>query len=301
MTVFRAAVASDERHVLAEGPSWDETTGQVLWVDIARGQVFEGRLDGDRVEQTRRLDFQGTVGAAVRSATGDLLVAGQEQLIVVSPSGKRSLGPRIVPVGKASRTNDGACDPARRFLVGTLPLDDRSGEETLVRVEDTGHLTVIDADLSLSNGLAWSPDGRLFYSTDTVGGTIWVRDYDPVTGKVGERRKHLCVSDGYPDGICADSRGHLWVAIWGAGEIRSFSPEGDHEDTVREPAPHTSSVAFAGPGLDVLLITTASRGLGPEGFKKYPDAGRLFTARVGVAGAPCSPWSGSWNANPSGN
>lgn len=292
MTTYAATVASVERHVLAEGPVWDASTEQVLWVDIVKGQVFEGYLQGDSVLQTKRHDFVGTIGSAVRSTSGDLLVAGQEQLLLVTSAGDTIPGPNIVPKGTSSRTNDGACDPSGRFLIGTLPLDERTGEEVLVRLEDSGDLTCIDNDLSLSNGLAWSPDGRLFYSTDTVPGIIWVRDYEPDTGAVGPRREHLRITDGFPDGICTDSRGNLWVAIWGVGEIRSFSPEGKHENTVTVPCPHPSSIAFVGQDLDLMLITTASRDLSPAGFETYPDAGRLFTARVGVTGNPCSPWSG---------
>lgn len=294
MTTFTAIVASEERHVLAEGPLWAGATGQVVWVDIVKGHVFEGRLDGGSVVQTRRHDFDGMVGAAVMSTRGDLLVAAQEQLVIVAPSGERTPGPRIVPTGKRSRTNDGACDPAGRFLIGTLALDDRAGQETLIRVEDNGELTSIDADLSLSNGLAWSPNGRLFYNTDTVDGIIWVRDYDPETGLIGERREHLRITNGFPDGICTDSRGHLWIAVWGSGEVRSFTPEGTPEHTVKVPCPHPSSVAFIGPKLDTLLITTASRDLTEAELQTYPDAGKLFTAHVETTGAPCSPWSASW-------
>ena len=64
------------------------------------------------------------------------------------------------------------------------------------------------------------------YSTDTIPGVVWVRDYDASTGEYGPRREHLQIDDGYPDGICVDADGHLWVAIWGAGEVRSFTPDG---------------------------------------------------------------------------
>jgi len=290
MTIFQATTASTHRNVLAEGPLWAADT--IYWVDIEAGQVFEGRLTGDRVEQTARHDFDGTVGALAVSTDGHLLVAERERLVVVSPAGQRMPGPRIVPQGANRRTNDGACDPAGRFLIGTLSLGDESGAETLARVEDDGSLTTLDDDLALSNGLAWSPDGRLLYSIDTIPGVVWVRDYDAASGTVGERRELLRVTDGSPDGMCVDERGYLWVAIWGAGEVRSFSPAGDHVDTVRVSAPHTSSVAFVGPELDVLLITTASRDLSAHELERYPDAGRLFTARVGVRGTPCALWGG---------
>jgi len=291
MTEFRATTASTHRNVLAEGPVW--AAGTIYWVDIEAGQVFEGQLQGDRVEQTARHDFDGTVGAVAVAADGQLLVAERERLVVVSPAGERTPGPRIVPAGANRRTNDGACDPAGRFLIGTLSLGDESGTETLVRVEDDGTLTTLDDDLALSNGLAWSPDGRLLYSIDTIPGVVWVRDYDAASGAIGPRREHLRVTDGSPDGMCIDERGYLWIAIWGAGEVRSFSPTGEHMDTVHVNAPHTSSVAFVGPELDVLLITTASRDLSAPELEAYPDAGKLFTARVGVRGTPCAPWAGA--------
>lgn len=130
----------------------------------------------------------------------------------------------------------------------------------------------------------------MMYSTDTEPG-IWVRDYDVQAGHVGLRRQHLHIQDGCPDGICAHSRGYLWVAIWGEGEDRSFTPAGIPADTVRVPAPHVSCVAFVGEQLDQLVITTASRDLSPDDLKLYPDAGCLFLARAGATGVPATPWS----------
>jgi sugar lactone lactonase YvrE len=292
--VFEALPASARRHILAEGPVWNATTHTILWIDVEAGSVFEGRLTADRVEEFRQLDFDGRVGAAVPGVDGSILVATAKRLVVVAPNGERRNGPVIVPDGMERRTNDGACDRAGRILVGTLALDDREGSEGLYRVEDDGTLTTLDSDLTLSNGLGWSPDGTLLYSTDTVPGVIWVRDYDASTGRVGERREHLRIEDGSPDGLCVDSRGYLWIAIWGAGEVRSFAPSGGLAAVVRVPTPHPSSVAFIGDDLDTLLITTASRDLSDAELAQYPDAGRLFLARVDATGTPTFPWSASW-------
>jgi sugar lactone lactonase YvrE len=263
-------------------------------VDIEAGSVFEGRLSDGRIEESLRLEFDGLVGAAVPGVKGDVLVATHDRLVVVAPSGERQHGPRIVPDGQRSRSNDGKCDPAGRFLIGTIALDEREGDERLYRVEDDGSLTTLDSDLTLSNGLGWSPDGSVFYNTDSVQGVIWVRDYDARTGATGARREHLRFEDDVPDGLCVDSRGYLWVAIWGAGEVRSFAPDGEQVATVRVPAPHTTSVAFVGESLDTLLITTASRDLDEAERRRYPDAGRLFLADVGATGAPVAAWSESW-------
>jgi sugar lactone lactonase YvrE len=167
----------------------------------------------------------------------------------------------------------------------------------LWRREFDGSVTVLDDDLELSNGLAWSADGTLLYRVDTTPGIVWVRGYDPISGQVGDRDVHLRIVDGSPDGMCLDSDGNLWIAIWGGGQVRCFSPAGELVATVSVPARNTTSVAFIGPELDTLLITTADSGDpggddpgGDDPGGGEPDSGRLFTAEVGARGQPVSPW-----------
>jgi sugar lactone lactonase YvrE len=99
--------------------------------------------------------------------------------------------------------------------------------------------------------------------------------------------------------MCADAHGNLWVAIWGAGQVRCYSPAGEQRAVVDVPAPNTTSVAFVGQSLDTLLITTASEQLSGTQLDRYPDSGRLFTARVEVSGVPVPPWTGAhaWPAH----
>lgn len=293
----QAVPASTQAYVLGEGPVWDGPRQRVLWVDITAGLVLIGRLSADlTVVETQRLAFPGTVGVVVCSEAGDLLVAGPKQLRTVSAAGTVGPAPNwppaLIPDSKHSRLNDGGCDPAGRFLVGTLALDERTGDEQLLRVETSGAVTVLDAELGLSNGLAFSPDGTEFYSTDTLPGLIHARSYDAESGQYGSRRVLLKIDYGSPDGICVDADGNLWVAIWGAGQVRCFSPAGDLLATVEVDAPHTSCVAFVGPDLDTLLITTASEQLSPAQLAEHPDSGKLFTCRPGVRGLPVPAWSG---------
>jgi sugar lactone lactonase YvrE len=287
----RAIPACPQVHVLAEGPVWDPVRQRVLWVDINGRAVHTGTLSGDQVVPQDVLTFTETVGTVVCSEAGDLLVAGARALHVVSPDGVRTPGPQLIPATKASRLNDGTCDAAGRFLVGTLALDDREGEEQLMQVA-SDQVTVLDDDLGLSNGLGFSPDGSSFYSIDTDAGLVRIRSYDAATGHVGARRELLQITDGHPDGMCVDIAGNLWIAIWGAGQVRCYSPAGEHLTTVEVAAPNTSSVAFVGPALDLLLITTASEQLTPGQLAQFPDSGKLFTCRPGVTGLPVPPWAG---------
>jgi sugar lactone lactonase YvrE len=294
---FRAVPASEERYGLGEGPFWDGDRSRVLWVDVNVGAVHSGDLSAERVSPNTLLQLDETVSAVVSSRRGELLVAGARRLHSVSPRGAVSPGPPILPERVASRLNDGACDGAGRFLVGSLALDDRDCEEILVRIDADGKVVVLDDDLGMSNGLGFSPRGDRLYSIDTASGTVWTRDYDTATGAFGRRDELLRVDGGKPDGLCVDGQGNLWIAMWGAGHVRCYSASGDHLAVVEVDAPNTTSVAFVGASLDVLLITTASEQLSQAQRARYPDSGRLFTARVGVSGLPVPNWSGTEGAS----
>ncbi|AGL16585.1 SMP-30/gluconolactonase/LRE family protein [Actinoplanes sp. N902-109] len=277
---------------LGEGPVWDPARNRLLWVDIAGHALHEGELDSTTGAVTRSgtRDFTAEVGAVAVAASGELLVAERETLTRVGLDGTRTELARVLPRGTRSRLNDGAVDPAGRFLVGSLDPRETATSEVLVRLGRDG-LTTLDADLTMSNGLAWNPAGDRLYSIDTVPGTVWVRDYDAATGATGDRHEAFRFTDDYPDGMCADADGNLWIAIWGGGRVECRSPDGRQLATVTVDAPHTTSVTFAGPGLDLLVITTATTGLSTADLAHHPGSGRLFTARVDAVGLPGTYWN----------
>jgi sugar lactone lactonase YvrE len=290
---FRAVPASEQRYVLAEGPVWDGPRERVLWVDINTGTVHSGALRGEGVSAEVVLRMPETVGAVLCSGAGELLIAGARRMYTVALDGSVTPGPRIIPDGQGSRLNDAGTDPAGRCLVGSLALDGRSRQEVLVRLDADGGVTALDDDLGLSNGLAFTPDGKQLYSIDTTPKIVWIRDYNVDDGAVGPRREFLRLTRGSPDGMCLDTFGNLWIAIWGAGEVRCYSPAGEYLAIIDVSSPNTSSVAFVGPSLETLLITTASEQLSAAQLAAYPDSGRLFTADVGVCGLPVTPWAGT--------
>ncbi|MFC7530858.1 SMP-30/gluconolactonase/LRE family protein [Actinoplanes sp. GCM10030250] len=280
---FTAQPGGTGAYFLGEGPVWDAARERLLWVDIMAGDVHEGRLDTTtgEIRTVTTWSFEQSVGAVAVAETGDLLVAEKETLTHVKNDGTRTHLARVLPEGAPNRLNDGAVDPAGRFLVGSLGGD----REILVRFEN-GDCTTIDDDLTLSNGLAWSPAGDRFYSVDTMSHTVYARDYP-----AGARSELFRVTDGHPDGLCVDAEGNLWLAVWGGGRVECRSPAGELIAVVDVDAPHTSSAAFAGPDLDILVITTATQDLSPAGLAEHPLSGRLFTARVGVTGLPTPYWN----------
>lgn len=293
------AVANPRIHLLAEGPFWDAARSRLLWVDILEGLVLTGILDADgRLEIIDEFSVNDgsdaeTTGAVAAALDGGCLVAATERLLVRGPTGEVRELVRLLDSGGARRLNDGSPDPAGRYLVGTLSLQKPSQTEQLFLVDHDGSVRVLDDDLTLSNGIAWNTEGTRMFSVDTLRRHIHVRDYDVATGSTGPRETFVQLADGSPDGICIDADDHLWVAVWGRGEVHRYAPDGTLERVLTVPAPRVSAVAFAGDDLRTLVITTASNGLTAEQLHQWPDSGRLFTLTPGVAGHPQPLWRGS--------
>lgn len=286
--------ATVERFVLAEGPMWDPVHGLLLWIDVERGLVLAGDLRADgRITVVEALRVGETVGAVAPAATGDWVVAGAQRLHVRASGGALAAGRRLLPAGSGRRLNDAKPDPAGRLVVGTLPLAEGSSTTEELLLVRPDRVDRIDGDLTLSNGLAWSLDGGTMYSVDTLRCVINRRPWDPAAGTWGVRTPHVTFNGEYPDGICLDAEDHLWVAMYGLGEVRRYAPDGVLVSTIRVPAPHTTSVAFAGPDRTTLVITTGSRDLDAEGRARHPDGGALFTVTPGVRGKPEALWSGT--------
>ncbi|WNM28442.1 SMP-30/gluconolactonase/LRE family protein [Demequina capsici] len=274
---------------LGESPSWDADAGVLRWVDLTGGRLLEAPVAVAGVGEPREvLRVQGIVAAVTHGDDGGLLLVGERHLIHVDSSGATVGRVEMVSDRTGRRLNDGACDPAGRFVVGTVgPTWDRA-DESLWRLEADGTVAEIASGITASNGIGWSPDGTQMYHADTFSHVVTTRAYG--TDHVGEPSVVVDCGGDLPDGLAVDSDGALWVAFWGAGQVRRYTPDGTLLQVVRTGAPLTTSCAFAGPELDILVITTA---VGLETDDREPTigpAGRLLWCRPGVHGIPAAPW-----------
>lgn len=283
---------NDQRLALGEGPVWDVERQRLWWVDSEAGQVFRGSLEGDElvVEETR--DMGEKVGSVTPAADGGLLVAVEHHVLVVDADGTVVEAVRVLPEGLASRLNDGACDPAGRFLVGSIRLDGRTAEESLWAIGPGRTVRQVVSGISVSNGIGFSPDGGTLYYVESRPGTVLAFDYDVVSGSATNRRV-LLDCGGTPDGLAVDVEGNLWVAFFGEGAVRQISPGGEVLTSVTVEAPNATCPEFAGPDLDRLIITTARFRLDDEAIARWPLSGATFVAAPGVAGLPPTTWAGS--------
>ncbi|MDP9864475.1 MULTISPECIES: SMP-30/gluconolactonase/LRE family protein [Streptosporangium] len=277
---------------LGEGPRWDGRTGTLLWVDIPAGRVH--RLDPSDGSHGV-IDVGQPVGVVAPRAAGGLALAVRDGFAVLpeprwaapttgdaaAHGGLELIAPVTAAERPGNRMNDGACDRAGRFFAGTKAEDDTPGAGAVYRLDPDHRCERVLEGVTVSNGIAWSPDERLLYYVDTPTGRVDVFDYDPGDGRLGNRRTFAEISRGMPDGITVDARGHVWVALWGGGAVLRLRPDGRLDLTVEIPATNVTSCAFGGPDLDVLYVTTASDGTA---------GGELLRCRTSVEGMPANPY-----------
>ncbi|MFF8378316.1 SMP-30/gluconolactonase/LRE family protein [Streptomyces sp. NPDC015661] len=296
---LRAVPCSPLPGRLTEGPVWDTRRQELLWVDIPEGLVHRAALSpGEEPPELAHLGtlrFDRAVGAALPCASGALLAAAGTSFLHLADGrpvaeAVELAAPALPDDGIPRRMNDAAVDPAGRLLAGTMAYDESPGAGALYRLDRDGLVTLVDS-VTISNGLGWSPDGTRLYYADSPTGRVDVFAYDPETGTPSDRRPFAVLDRGVPDGLAVDSEGRVWVAVWGGGEVLAFAPDGSLHARVEVPASHVTSCAFAGPGLDVLVITTASVGLDEARLRAEPDAGRLFVCRPGATGLPTTPYA----------
>lgn len=286
---------------LTEGPVWHAGRGDLLWVDIPAGLIHRARLvDGDDdsglpdLGPRRTVSLAGPVGAVAPCASGGLLAAAGTSFLRVDEDGVATefAAPVVPDDGTPRRMNDAKCDPSGRLLAGTMAHDATPDAGTLYRLDPDGTLTTVLSPVTISNGLGWSPDGRLLYYADSPTHRVDVFDHDPVTGALSGRRPFADTSPaGMPDGLAVDTEGRVWVAVWGAGQVRAYTPDGALHAVVTVAASQVSSCAFVGPELDLLIITTAAEGLTAAQLAAEPHAGRLFICRPGATGLPVPPFA----------
>jgi len=273
--------------LLGEGPRWDAAAHRLLWVDI------EGRalhlFDPARGED-RSIPLDERVGAAAPMASGGVLVALADRLAVVELEQEALRTLTRIPHDERMRLNDGACDPAGRFWVGSMALDESPGAAALYRYTSDGGLQHVLGDVTMSNGLGWSPDGGTMYYVDSLTFRIDAFDFDPATGEISSRRQWVAIEPGAgtPDGLAVDDDGGVWLALWGGAAVRRYSTDGALDHVLAVPTDNVTACCFGGDDGRSLYVTTASVHLPDE----QPLAGSVFVTDVEVSGPPARPFPG---------
>jgi sugar lactone lactonase YvrE len=269
---------------VGESPVWDEREGCLRWVDLLRGAVRSVTGAGRVVE----VETGCAVGAICLTDTGDLVAAVRDGFARLSPrTGAVDLLAPVEAHDPRRRMNDGKCDPWGGFVAGTMVDDQSTPTGTLYRLGSAGEVTAGESGFTCPNGLDWSLDGGTLYHTDTPTGRIDVCELDPDTHLPIAREPFVRLDGpGAPDGMTLDSDGCLWVAMWGGGSVRRYTPQGRLDQVVDLPVAQPASCAFGGPGRRTLFVTTARHGLSERELAAQPLAGAMFAVDGLAQGMP---------------
>lgn len=263
------------RCIVAEGPIWNDRTGELLWLDILGACIF---IMSYRERKTKKYNVGQQIGCMALCENGDVLLAMQDGIYRMDKAGNKSFAHQPIKI-KGRRFNDGKVGPDGCFYLGTT---DAKNEGAFYRLKE-GILTELFNHCGCSNGLDWTVDGTQMYYCDTVKRKIEVFDFDVEHSAISNRRTFIDIPEGMgnPDGFCMDENNDIWLALWDESSVCQIeSKTGTVVSKIDVPAAKTSCTCFAGEDLRDLIITTAS--LRDE--ERYPLSGHCFKTRVGVKG-----------------
>ena len=266
---------------LGEGPVWDARSGRLAWVDILGRRLH---LTDPKTGVTESIETPLDIGAVAPRAAGGFIAALQDGFWIVGDGPARRVA--TIPEARPGiRFNDGKCDPNGRFWAGTMEYAENPGVACLYRLDTSGAVEKMLDDVSISNGLAWSHDGRTMFYIDTPNARVDAFAFSPETGAIADRRTafQIAASAGWPDGMTIDAEGGLWIALWDGGEVHRYV-DGRLDRVIRLPVSRPTSCAFGGPDLDELFVTSAWTRLSADERAAQPLAGSLFRLRPGVRG-----------------
>ncbi len=285
----------DCRDKIGEGIFWCPHEKAVYWLDVPMPSVLH-RYD----PSTARHDtwpMPEMITALAKRGDGTHLVASHSGInFFDTKEGK--LHRKVSPEAHMprNRSNDGAPDASGRFWMGTMMNNLGPNGEDMPITQSTGALWCIEkdlshrkaiADISITNGVVWSPDSKTLYVADSAPQIIHAYDFDLATGSVANPRVFSAIKDlGYPDGAAVDSAGFLWSARWEGSCIARFTPNGTVDCIVPIPSSRVTSLAFGGSDFKTVYVTTARQDLTAEEAVRFPQQGGLFSFRSLVAGLP---------------
>ena len=276
-----------KKALVGECPRWHPAEQKLYWVDI-----YEPSLNAfdPATGENRRWVMPERIGCfAFRKGGG--FIAGMQSGIAFITLGETASVKRVFelqPHNPEMRFNDGRCDPAGRFWAGAIEESLTQPVGTLYRFDPDGRCHRMVESLICANGLAFSPDGRTLYHSDSRKDQVYAWDFDRETGAIRNQRSFIEMDgrEGRPDGAAVDAQGYYWICHVGAWHVARYAPDGRIDRVIGLPVQRPTMCAFGGKNLDVLYVTSATYPLPEKALAKQPLAGSLFAIDVGVRGLP---------------
>jgi sugar lactone lactonase YvrE len=290
------SIAVDEADILGEGPCWNVAQQCLYWVDSFAPAIR--RLDPASGAVTT-VTLPADVGSFIFAEDGSLVAGmrtGFNRVLFESGVVEPIVNP--LPANPRLMLNDGKCDRRGRYWCATVHADFIGRQAELYRLDPDFTARRIDGGFIIGNGIAFSPDDTRMYFADSRDETVWVYDFDLETGVVSNRHVFFSTADieGRVDGATCDRDGNYWCALVHGSAVACIDPGGKMLERIAVPVKHPTMVAFGGPELDQLYVTSASRLLAPEERQAWPHAGKLFRIDgLGARGIPEPRFAGDFS------
>ena len=287
---MKAELVLDARNAVGESPVWHVGEQALYWVDIPARQLHRWQAEGGAVKSWIAPEM---IGCFAPHAAGGWLCAGESGIFHLRASDTGRLeGERLARVAHAlpgMRFNDGRCDRQGRFRAGTMLMDMAAARSVgALYAFDEARPLPLAGGLLVPNGLAFSPDGKTMYLSDSHPRSqqVWAFDYDLASGRPSNRRLFVDMKPlpGRPDGAAVDEDGCYWICGNDAGLVHRFTPAGVLDRSLAVPVKKPAMCAFGGARLDTLFVTSIRQE--DIDLSDQPLAGGLFALRPGVRGLP---------------
>lgn len=278
---------------LGEGPVWDEINQKLWWVDILGCTL---NCYDPVSKENKSFDVGEHIGAAALRKDGGLLLALQSGLAFFDEESETITQiENSFTLGEGTRSNDGKCDPAGRFWLGTLDYDLEEGSGNLFCVSSDLEVEKKLDQLTIPNGMAWNKIADRFFFIDTIAKELYSYNYQKETGEISDRSVIYEFDEdlGYPDGMTIDTDEKLWIALYAGQKVIQINPKnGLIEFEIRLPVPKPTSCTFGGEDLKTLFITTCREYMDDTEIEKAPLSGSLFSVDLPFSGRPMDRFNG---------
>ncbi|MBJ6367191.1 SMP-30/gluconolactonase/LRE family protein [Snuella sedimenti] len=274
----------DAKAILGEGPIWINSSQELLWVDISKGEVHATNI----TTKKDKIIYQGDKASAIIPISDkEFLISDTNKLILVNTAtGAANEYTSILFETKNIRFNDGKADPNGNLWIGTMEMDIKPNKGALYRVDSNKEMKKCVSKVTISNGITWSLDKKTMYYIDTVKQGVYAFNFDE-NSNISNQRMVITIplELGAPDGMTIDNQGNLWIALWGGACVTCWNPKsGQLLKKINVDAPLVTSCTFGGKNMNTLFITTAKEGLSASDLEKYPNSGSIFTIKTEVNG-----------------
>jgi sugar lactone lactonase YvrE len=267
---MRISVIADVKPLLGEGPSWDAQSQRLYFIDALGRRVFRCTENGGEI---RAWTVPSRIGSMALRKSGGAVIALVDGFYALDfDTGDVSPLAIIESPANGTALNDGKVDAAGRFICGSLDMGETAPIATLWQLHTDLKIKKLDDGIICSNGPCWSPDSKTFYFADSFTGSVFAYDYDVATGAATNRRVFAQIDGsrgGGPDGATVDAEGCIWSATVFDGRIFRFRPDGNIDRVIEMPVCKITSLAFGGPNLDRLFVTSMAE----PPLPKYPGDG----------------------------